>query len=240
MGLRCRALAGVSSALVLAATILASDGASASAPTSKSGCDGVHLVGGPTIVIGIGPLVLDISNPLDDSVLCQLVDLPRLDARGKAAHHCENADVPGQKLRPRVAAEAVRCLIDKERVTHGLHALGPQKSLLRAAKRHTGAMLSKGCFAHTCPGEPDLVGRVTDTGYLPCNCNWSVGENIAWASGKNSSPAGIVAAWMASPPHREMILTGSMNDVDVGVRPGKPGKRKAHAATYTADFGYRN
>ena len=53
-----------------------------------------------------------------------------------------------------------------------------------------------------------MSARVTSAGYLPCNCSWSVGENLAWGKGKHGTPAAIVAAWMASPGHREMILTG--------------------------------
>lgn len=126
------------------------------------------------------------------------------------------------------------------RSAHGLGNLDAQNELKQAAKRHTAQMLSIGCFAHLCPGEPDLVGRVTSAGYLPCNCNWSVGENLAWGVGKHGSPAAIVDAWMASPGHRGLILTASMREVDVGVRSGKPGGPNAAAATYTADFGYRN
>ena len=64
-------------------------------------------------------------------------------------------------------------------------------------------------------------------------------RELAWGQGDKGSPASIVAAWMASPPHRETILTPSLTEVDVGVRRGKPGARKVAAATYTADFGYR-
>jgi uncharacterized protein YkwD len=56
---------------------------------------------------------------------------------------------------------------------------------------------------------------------------------------RHSTPAAIVAAWMASDGHREIILTPDMKDVDIGVRRGKPGNAGAAAATYTADFGYR-
>lgn len=241
MALRYRALVGIVSAALLTVGLFAPQGASASAPASRSACDGVRLLAAPYVVIGIGAITIDVSGPLNDLVLCQAVDLPRIGGAPASAEHCDDAQVPGASLRPRLAAEAVRCLIDKERTSRGLSRLDPQKSLKKAAKRHTGQMLAAGCFSHLCPGEPDLVGRVTAAGYLPCACTWSVGENLAWGTGETSSPAGIVAAWMASPPHREMILTGSMRDVDVGVRAGEPGNPDAAtAATYTADFGYRD
>lgn len=229
-----RLLAGVSSLALLAIAALAAAPAPASQPASKAPCDGVRLVSAPYLVAGIGDLVLDISGPLDDLILCQPVSL-----RDAPKRACENSREPGFRLKPRLAAASVRCLIDKERGARGLHALDPQEKLKKAAKRHSEHMVSSSCFAHTCPGEADLVSRVTSAGYLPCTCTWSVGENIAWGIGRHSTPAAIVAAWMASPPHREMILTGSMRDVDIGIKSGKPGNRKAGAATYTADFGYK-
>ena len=190
---------------------------------------------------GIADITFDASGPVNDRVQCERVDrrLSRASARPGPAGGCENADVPGHRLRPRQAAAAVRCLINQRRRAGGIGQLDPHGALKTAAKRHTIQMLSAGCFSHACAGEADLVRRVTAAGYLPCVCAWSVGENIAWGPGKQGSPAGIVAAWMASPPHRELILTGRMKDVDVGVRRGKPGNRRAGAAIYTADFGYR-
>jgi len=91
--------------------------------------------------------------------------------------------------------------------------------------------------AHDCPGEPDLVGRVIAADYLPCICRWTVAENIAWGARRRSTPKAIVDAWMGSPPHRAVILRGSLRDLDVGVSKGKPGNENARAATYTADFG---
>ena len=44
---------------------------------------------------------------------------------------------------------------------------------------------------------------------------------------------------MHSPPHRELILTGSIKDVGVGIKRRRPGDGKAKAGTYTADFGPR-
>jgi uncharacterized protein YkwD len=224
------------SALVLLGVMAASPvyGAPPS-PSSRAACDGVQLVSAPYLVTGIGGLVIDISAPLDDLLICQAIDLKRPSSK----RGCKDSRVPGFKLRPKDAAASVRCLIDKERAARGLHQLDAQGNLKRAAKRHTAHMVSTGCFAHECPGEPDLVHRVTSAGYLPCTCTWTVGENIAWASRGRSSPAGIVAAWMASPPHREMILTGNMRDVDVGVKAGSPGGNRPKAATYTADFGVK-
>ena len=224
---------------IVAVGLLVPQGASAA--TSPKACDGVRLLSAPYVAIGIDSVVLDVVGPTDDVVQCVPVEVPRLQraaARGSSSA-CRNADVAGSSLKARRAAKAVRCLINAERARRGMKALDAQGELKLAAKRHTARMVDDGCFSHDCPGEPDLVSRVTSTGYLPCTCNWSVAENIAWGQGDNGSPAAIVAAWMASPPHRATILTPSLKEVDVGVRRGKPGGPKVAAATYTADFGYR-
>jgi uncharacterized protein YkwD len=204
---------------VLFAALVATSVAAPAAPSAATdACSGVNLVAD------------------DGHVICQPVSR----RSPMAKRGCQNSQVPGYKLRPKLAAAAIHCLFDKIRGGHGLRHLSPQNNLKKAAKRHTDQMLSIGCFAHQCPGEPDLVGRVTAAGYLPCTCNWSVGENLAWGIGWRATPAAIVDAWMASPPHREMILMGAMRDVDVGVKTGAPGSGTSKAATYTADFGVKN
>jgi uncharacterized protein YkwD len=219
------------------ATALGPPATSASTATKGTGCDGVSLLAAPYLVTGLGPQVIGVSGLAEDRVVCQPVDLPL--SRSRAG--CDHAKVPGARLKPRLAAKSVRCLINEERRRQGLRELAAHSALKKAAKGHTRRMVSGGCFAHTCPGEPDLVRRVTSTGYLPCGaCTWGVGENIGWGDSDYSSPAAIVAAWMRSPGHRAIILTGSMEDVDIGVRTGKPGNPDSDAATYTADFGYRN
>ena len=224
---------------LLTAGLIAAQGSHASAPKPKAACDGVRLLTLPYVAVGIADVTIDISAPLDDLVICQPVNIRRPE-RAAARADCKDARVFGTRLKARAAAKATRCLINAERSKRGMGQLDAHKALKKGAKSHTSRMLSLGCFLHTCPGEPELVDRLTSAGYLPCTCRWSVGENIAWGKHENGSPAAIVAAWMASPPHRELILTASMKDVDVGVRPGKPGNRRASAATYTADFGYRN
>ena len=201
----------------------------------------MHLLSAPYVATGVDDVVTDVSGPLDDSVICQPVSVRHY--RGvpaSAKRGCANSRAPAYELRSKLAAASTRCLIDKVRGGRGMGGLTAQRKLKKAAKRHTDYMLSTNCFAHQCSGEPDLVARVTAAGYLPCTCSWSVGENLAWGIGRRATPAAIVDAWMASPPHREMILNGSMRDIDIGVKAGAPGSGTKKAATYTADFGVKN
>lgn len=166
-------------------------------------------------------------------------EAPATPSRAASPGRCSNASVSGVRLRPEQAAKAVRCLINKHRDNHGLNSLRANQALREAAKRHTDKMVESGCFEHQCSSEPDVVGRVTSAGYLPCNCSWKVGENIGWGEKGESTPAAIVKAWMKSPEHRAIILTDGFQHVDVGVEAGKPGQVHVRAATYTADFGAR-
>ena len=157
-----------------------------------------------------------------------------------AAAQCKGGDVSPGKLTDKRAAKAVLCLLNKERRRHHLKPLRRQRAQTKAARSHNKRMLSRRCFSHRCPGEPDLTGRLTQTGYLPCNCSWGIAENIAYGSGGAGSPRGIVTAWMHSPEHRANILNGSYRHIGVAADSGTPvAGRQRDAATYTTDFGYK-
>lgn len=82
--------------------------------------------------------------------------------------------------------------------------------------------------------------RIKATGYLTGANGWSVGENLAWGSGTESTPRQIVAAWMASPPHRRNILDCHYSQIGVAiVNRGPVAQADANAATYTTEFGHR-
>ena len=159
-------------------------------------------------------------------------------AEQSEAAQCKNSDSPGYKLSEREARKATLCLLNRERGSRGLRPLQADRKQQRAASGHNRVMLRKNCFDHQCPGERDLVGRAEAAGYLPCNCSWSVGENIAWGSGGTSSPRMIVAAWMNSPPHRANILSRQFEDAGIAVGDGAPGG-PSNSATYTLDFGFK-
>jgi uncharacterized protein YkwD len=146
---------------------------------------------------------------------------------------------PGQVSRKH-ARHALVCQINKKRRRHGLNGVDSKRALRKAGKRHSRYMLRRGCFAHQCPGEKDLVARINATSYLPCNCTWRVGETIAWAAKRRGTPAAIVRAWMHSPPHRHVLLDRGLKNVGIGLVWGSPPNPGARAATYTADFGYKS
>ena len=111
-----------------------------------------------------------------------------------------------------------------------------------AARRHAADMERRHYFSHVSRDGSDFVKRIRRTGYFRRAGSWYVGENLAWGAGPNrSSPRGIVAAWMNSPPHRHNILDSRFREVGIGVAVGAP-RRSVFgmpAGTYASSFGTR-
>ena len=131
--------------------------------------------------------------------------------------------------------------INETRSARGLRPLGVSPGLRAAALGHSRAMLAGGFFAHESPdglGFPDRLKRA----YPPKpNGAWTVGENL-YASSVEPAAAAAVAAWLASPPHRGILLSRQFEDVGIGVvrapvAGGDFGNQPAWAIT--ADFGAR-
>jgi uncharacterized protein YkwD len=137
-----------------------------------------------------------------------------------SAAECKGGSVPAYELSSKSAARATLCLINKERRARGVGSLAASADAREA-------------------GEGDLLQRLSRADYLPCNCSWGVAENIGYGFGRDSSPRSMVAAWMASPPHRLNMLNRAYEHIGVGIRRGSP-SGGGDAATYTTDFGYRN
>ena len=101
-------------------------------------------------------------------------------------------------------------------------------------------MALHGYFEHVSPGGSTPLSRMRESGYISSsNAGYEVGENIAWGSYTDSTPAAIVAGWMASPPHRANILEHNFRDTGIGISPHLPGSFAGGApgALYTQDFG---
>lgn len=178
------------------------------------------------IWIGFGLAAIGAPSPMPAPALAQ-------------AAGCPGSDRGPRDISSRTAAKTVICLVNKARARRGIGRVGSQKNLAAAARRHSEVMQRTDCFDHRCPGEPDLVGRVSKAKYIPCGCRWGVAENIAWGPGGKGSPRKIFKAWMNSSSHKARILDGSYHHVGVGVRWGSPYQRGSSAGTYTIDFGYR-
>ena len=158
------------------------------------------------------------------------------------AAKCRSKSAEPETISAAKAERSVLCLLNKERKQRGLGKLDRQNELDRASREHSEHMVNRGCFAHECPGEPNLLQRLVNAGYLSGLGNllrWGYGENIAWGGGSLGTPKSIVRAWMNSDGHRANILNGQFEQIGVGLVWGSPSGGSFPAATYTTDFGYR-
>jgi uncharacterized protein YkwD len=156
---------------------------------------------------------------------------------GAAPAPCPHADqTPADATVPELAA-GVRCLLNGQRAGGGLSATASTSRLAVAARRHAADMVARHYFAHTSLGGTTFVDRIRRTGYLPSSGRWAAGEILAWASGDQATPRGIVESWMASPEHRRILMDPTFSEVGVGLTFGAPQAGLTPALTVDADFG---
>ena len=160
---------------------------------------------------------------------------------GAQAQGCANTHLKPTRANLEVVRAAVLCLHNAERARYGLPRLRENPRLRRAAARHSEHMVGARFFDHTTPGGSTMLDRIRRTGYTSGARAWSVGENIAWASGRLASAAQIHRTWMSSAGHRANILQRSFREIGIGIETGVPVRLSASqsGATYTTDFGFR-
>jgi uncharacterized protein YkwD len=150
---------------------------------------------------------------------------------------CPGAGLLATPKTMRSYVRATRCLLNAQRAADGLPALRPSRRLAGAARSHSGDMVRRHYFDHVSPTGSTLGSRIRDAGYARGARSWSGGETIAYATGAAGTPAGIVALWMSSPPHRAEILDPGFRHVGIGLAVRTPTGQRG--ATVTADFGGR-
>jgi uncharacterized protein YkwD len=155
-----------------------------------------------------------------------------------AAGRCDGARTSVSTASNRVLVRATLCLLNAQRARRHLGPLRMNRKLSAAARGHSRAMVEQHFFSHTSPNGASFVDRIRRTGYLDGARGWSVGENIAYGSGRLSTPRAIAAAWMKSPGHRANILSTSYRSIGIGIAAGTPGGDEG--GTYTTDFGRRD
>jgi uncharacterized protein YkwD len=107
-----------------------------------------------------------------------------------------------------LAAEVVR-LANVERAAAGRSALATDPAVTRAAVDHSADQAATGRMSHTGSDGSDAGTRLTRAGF-----EWRTwGENVAVGQ---RTAADVMSAWMASPSHRENILSGSFTKIGVG------------------------
>jgi uncharacterized protein YkwD len=114
-------------------------------------------------------------------------------------------------------------------------------ALRTVAASQVRSMVRWDYFADVRPTGQTPLALVSATSYMAHASSVWVAQNIAWGTGRLGTPARIVAAWMASPPHRRLILTGSFRDAGVAAMPAVPWRlgHGSYGATYAIEFGTR-
>lgn len=97
--------------------------------------------------------------------------------------------------------------INEVRAQHGLFALRTSKSLMGSARRYSRRLMANDTFGH--------LSRIQASGRFSM-----LGESLAMHRGRDFGVGGTLDQWMASPPHRAIILTGTMKWIGAGVTRG--------------------
>jgi uncharacterized protein YkwD len=123
-------------------------------------------------------------------------------------------------------------LINRERRRHGLARVTIARGLERIARRFAKDMRNRAYFGHVSPDGYGPRDRMRAAHMR------AIGEVLAWGCGRLSTPAAAVRGWLASPPHRHIVLSRTYTVTGTGVANGTPGEPCAtHASTMVAVFG---
>jgi uncharacterized protein YkwD len=156
-------------------------------------------------------------------------------AVGGAASKPATDTTPGSTSQQQVAAsdssaydpQAERQLLEmanSDRVRAGLAPLKMDDGLVRAARLHAAAMAAQNQLSHQFSGEPSLPERLAARSTLHLE---RTGENVAVAGNSDQAHQAL----MASPPHRDNLLSPNYNVAGFGVI------RSGHMLFVAQDFG---
>jgi uncharacterized protein YkwD len=167
-------------------------------------------------------------------------------ASARARAHKQPSACTDAGLRPTGADAAAidaatLCLIDQVRAAYHLGSLRVNRELQTVATAQVDDMVRWNYFTDNRPPARSPASLIAATHYSAHAASLSIGQNIGWGTGADATPAQMVAAWMASPPHREIILTGEYRDAGVGVVPAVPSvlAQPLPGATYAIEFATR-
>ena len=152
---------------------------------------------------------------------------------------CANRDVEFQ-VNPAVVRDAMLCEIERVRERRDVRDLRTNAQLDEAAGLHAADMWQRRYFSHVSPGGGDLADRARRSGFARRNCSWMVGEVLAWGVGSRSTAAGTVRAWMNSPGHRRILISGRYGQIGIGLVAGTPFDAYPSGLTAAAVLGRRH
>jgi uncharacterized protein YkwD len=188
-----------------------------------------------TTAVTARPLLAAVSAAL--AVLAASASAPEA-ARAAQAERCAGSlDIPSSAQELGAAANAVACLVNAERTSRGLDPLRRDAALAEAARDYAAEMARENFFAHVSPAGLRVRDRIDAAGYGRPGDGWRVGENLGWGTGARATPNALVDAWLASPPHRRIMLENAYKELGVGVAAGAPKPSPLPGATYALELG---
>ena len=113
-----------------------------------------------------------------------------------------------------VAAERMLGAINEVRAQNGLDALRESPSLMGSARRFSHWLMANDRFGHLASIQASDRFAV-------------LGEALAMHTGRDFSVRSTLAQWMASPPHRALVLSTTMRWMGTGVTRGRLGATPA-------------
>lgn len=166
---------------------------------------------------------------------------PTPDAEARLTTACPNANLFPTTSNLHAVDAATVCLIDNVRRAAHRRPLRPNPSLHGVAAGQSSEMVLGNYFGDNTRSGLTPLQRIAATHYRRRTTRVATAQNIGWGTNSLATPAAIVAAWMASPPHRRIMLTARFRDVGVGAAPAAPSALAAGqpGATYTVEFGAR-
>jgi uncharacterized protein YkwD len=160
----------------------------------------------------------------------------------RAALPCPGADLrPAPRTASAVTA-ATLCLLNQLRSSYHLRALRANGYLQRVATSQVREMVRWNYFADLPPVGPTPQAMIASSGYAAHAARLATGQNIGWGTRADATPASMVSAWMASPPHRALILARAFRDVGAGVSMCLPAAldEGSEGAVYAVEFAARS
>jgi uncharacterized protein YkwD len=120
-------------------------------------------------------------------------------------------------------------LVNRVRLSRGLAPLAFSRGLTRAADSHSIDLARRRLLDHASPDGTPFDRRVRS--FMPA---LDLGETLAVVARGRGAATTVVRMWLASPPHKAILLSGSFSRIGVGIRTAWNGSQPS--LFVTADF----
>jgi uncharacterized protein YkwD len=157
------------------------------------------------------------------------------------APYCTYANLRPTPADTAIVDKTTLCLIDQVRAAYHLPPLLSNQELQAVARSQATNMVRHDYFGDDSPSGQTPGTLIAELPYGAHSATLSTAQNVGWGTSSAATPAGMLTAWMSSPSHRAVILTGEFRDAGIGVSPAVPSilGHGASGATYAVEFAVR-